>query len=115
MALTTFCYVSLSLSILFSSISASPLLEPRATTPISQITPSQWAALNSSVGGRLARGAPLAEPCYSFYNGSVVAPDVAQCAAVQNGYTNEQFIADNYGGYQNVSTKSHRIATNQDS
>jgi len=114
MALSIIYYISLLLGVFSTSVFASPLLQPRAATPISQITPSQWASLNSSVSGRLAKGAPLAKPCYSFYNGSVVAPDAAQCSAVQSGYTDEQFIADNYGGYQNVCPESHRLVTDQD-
>lgn len=46
-------------------------------------------------------GYPLAKPCYSIYNGSVVAPNAAQCAAVQQGYTDESYVASQYGGYMN--------------
>lgn len=109
MAFTTLYHVFFLFTISTQYVSASPLLEPRATTSISQITPSQWASLNSSVGGRLAQGAPLAKPCYSFYNGSAAVPNAAQCSAVQNGYTDEQFIADNYGGYQNVKLPSRHV------
>lgn len=36
----------------------------RASTPISSITSTQWAALNQSVGGRLYAGYPMAKSCY---------------------------------------------------
>ncbi|KAK3660886.1 hypothetical protein LTR56_000644 [Elasticomyces elasticus] len=74
----------------------------RATTPISAITTTQWAALNQSVGGRLHKGYPMAKPCYSVYNGALQAPSLAQCSAVQTGYTDEVYIASQYGGYMNT-------------
>jgi hypothetical protein len=92
--------------ILFCAInavySAPALVEKRAATPISSITPAQWAQLNHTVGGRLHVGYPLAKPCYSVYNGSYVALNSAQCSAVQSGYTDETYIASQYGGYMNV-------------
>lgn len=78
----------------------------RAETPISSITSAQWTALNQSVGGRLEVGYPLAKPCYSFYNGKAMIPNTAQCAAVQNGSTDELYIASQYGGYMNVSNNA---------
>lgn len=97
---------ALSLLAAFAALSnevfASPL-DPRAGAPILSVTNSQWAALNKSVGGRLAIGSPWAKPCYSSYNGNTVTPDLAACSAVQNGYTDEQTIASNFGGYINAS------------
>ncbi|KAK5118669.1 hypothetical protein LTR85_008134 [Meristemomyces frigidus] len=89
-------------SLVSTSLAAPAGLEEQASTPISSITPSQWAALNQSAGGRLAMGYPLAKPCYSFYKGQPVTPHTAQCAAVQNGYTDELYIASQYGGYMNT-------------
>ncbi|EMC94258.1 hypothetical protein BAUCODRAFT_36730 [Baudoinia panamericana UAMH 10762] len=96
-AIRTFCVL---LGLYFAGVNASPT--KRASTPISSITSSQWAALNQSVGGRLAVGYPLAKPCYSLYNGKLNIPDLAQCSAVQSGYTDEMYIATQYAGYQNT-------------
>ncbi|KAK5730587.1 hypothetical protein LTR15_000524 [Elasticomyces elasticus] len=74
----------------------------RATTPISSITTTQWLALDQSVGGRLHKGYPMAKPCYSVYNGVLQTPSLAQCSAVQTGYTDEIYIASQYGGYMNI-------------
>lgn len=84
-----------------SSVLALPTLSPRAST--ASITSAQWVQLNSSVGGRLHQAVPLAEPCYSIYNGNVVTPNTAQCAAVQNGYETDTYLASYYGGFMNVS------------
>jgi hypothetical protein len=59
-------------------------------------------ALNQTLKGTLARGIPVAEPCYSSYSGSPVKPNPAQCSTVQAGYTDELFIAENFGGYENT-------------
>ena len=72
-----------------STVYAVPSERRANGTPISSITSGQWTALNQSVGGRLAIGYPLAKPCYSLYNGKLVAPDLAKCSAAQNGYTDE--------------------------
>lgn len=93
-----------SLAFLLSHALASPLAG-RASTPISEITPSQWRALNATVGGRLFSATPVAKPCYSYYNGVFTAPDLQQCTAVQNGYTTEDDIVANFGGYQYVSVQ----------
>jgi hypothetical protein len=74
----------------------------RRTAPINCISVAQWAALNVSVDGRLAGGIPLAEPCYSVYNGEQVVPDPTICAEVQTGYKDIEFIASSYAGFQNV-------------
>lgn len=98
-----------SLALAASVVIAAPTsrLEPRAATPISAITPAQWATLNGTVGGRLHKGYPLAKPCYSYYNGTKSTPDAAQCSAVQNGYKDEVYIASQYGGYMNVRLYHH--------
>lgn len=86
---------------LFGLASTTPL--QARSTPINQITDAQWKALNTSVGGRLFMATPYAKPCYSFYNGVMSTPDTMQCKAVQDGYTDEQSIANNFGGYLYVS------------
>jgi len=83
-----------------SSVLARPTLAPRAST--ASITSAQWSQLNQSVGGRLHAVQPLAEPCYSVYNGNIVTPNLAQCSAVQNGYTADTYLASYYSGFMNV-------------
>ncbi|KXT17277.1 hypothetical protein AC579_532 [Pseudocercospora musae] len=82
---------------LFGLASTTPL--QARSTPINQITDAQWKALNTSVGGRLFLATPYAKPCYTFYNGVMSTPDTMQCKAVQDGYTDEQSIANDFGGY----------------
>jgi hypothetical protein len=87
---------------LVASVYGSPL-EGRASTPISSITSDQWSALNRTVNGRLYKATPPAKSCYSFYNGDLTKPDLLQCKAIQDGYTNEVSIANTFGGFQSVS------------
>jgi hypothetical protein len=87
---------------LAASVHGSPLAG-RASTPISSITQDQWAALNRTVNGRLYKATPIAKSCYSFYNGALATPDLAQCKAVQDGYTNEEFIGGSFAGFHSVS------------
>lgn len=70
----------------------------KAATP----TAAQWAALNQTVNGRLFAGVPLAQSCYSSYNGNATTPDAAVCSAVQANYTGSNYISDNYSGFMNV-------------
>ncbi|TVY15434.1 FAD-linked oxidoreductase, partial [Lachnellula arida] len=70
----------------------------RAATP----TAAQWAALNQTVGGRLFAGVPLAQSCYSSYNGTATTPDTAVCSAVQSVYTASSYIGGNYAGFMNT-------------
>ena len=72
----------------------------QAATP----TAAQWAALNQTVSGRLFAGVPLAQSCYSSYNGTATTPDAAACSAVQSNYTANAYISDHYGGFMNVIT-----------
>jgi len=65
-------------------------------------TPAQWAALNQTVGGRLHGGIPLAEPCYSNYNGTKVTPNATACNDIQNGYQSDAYLAQSYSGFMNV-------------
>jgi hypothetical protein len=61
-----------------------------------------YAALNTTLGGTLQKGVPLAEPCYSTYAGTKVTPNAAQCSSVQTNYEQELFIEANFGGYENA-------------
>jgi hypothetical protein len=70
--------------------------------PITQLDTPDYNVLNSTLGGTLRIGRPLAAPCYSEYNGTKVTPNSAQCSTIQAQYKNETFIAQNFGGYQNA-------------
>jgi hypothetical protein len=63
---------------------------------------ADFASLNKTLGGTLGFGVPLAEPCFGTYNGQTLAPNLVQCLALESEYTNETFIAEHFGGYQNV-------------
>ncbi|KAF8586167.1 FAD-binding domain-containing protein [Ramaria rubella] len=62
---------------------------PDSAPPIYTITPDQWAALNTSVEGRLFAGVPFAKPCFSMFEGREVGVDGEGCEGVQRGYANE--------------------------
>jgi hypothetical protein len=61
-----------------------------------------YTSLNTTLGGTLQRGVPLAEACYGNYAGTKVAPNPAQCSSVQSNYESELFIESNFGGYENA-------------
>ena len=69
---------------------------------IYKVEPSEWAALNISVKGRMHAGRPLGFPCYTSYNGTSKTPDTAACAEVMMKQTYGTFVATKYGGYQQV-------------
>ncbi|KAJ7240440.1 FAD-binding domain-containing protein [Mycena rebaudengoi] len=69
--------------------------------PIRYITPSQWNALNSSVGGRLHVGIPVARPCFTLAD-TAGTLDASECTAVRAGYTNNFFLVDKFGAYMNT-------------
>lgn len=73
-----------------------------STPAIYQVTPAQWAALNSSVGGRLFAGRPIDLPCYLNYNGTLNTPNAAVCNQTQSMKQDSNFIANNFGGYEYV-------------
>ena len=59
----------------------------RPTTPV---LPSDWKQLNSTLGGRLIRGRPFAEPCFS--KEGVDARDAftsPECIAIRESYLDE--------------------------
>jgi hypothetical protein len=72
------------------------------TTPLHRRSSPNFNALNQTLGGTLGRGIPLAEPCYSNYNGTATTPNAAQCSTVQANYVNELFIAESFSGYENT-------------
>jgi hypothetical protein len=54
------------------------------------LTPATWAALNATLGGRLATGIPFARSCFSAVGQDVGGSyDPTACAAVKNGYTSD--------------------------
>ncbi|KAJ7640893.1 FAD-binding domain-containing protein [Mycena polygramma] len=67
------------------------------------VTSTQWAALNSSVAGRLHVGIPLARPCFSLADAAVAgSTDATECAAVRQGWNNSLFLVEQFGAYMNV-------------
>lgn len=75
-----------------------------ATTLASNISPTQWQALNTTVSGRLhADGAPFARACFQAADGLSGSADAAACAAVRAQYTAADFREQAYGSYMNVS------------
>ncbi|KAF9053278.1 FAD-binding domain-containing protein [Panaeolus papilionaceus] len=76
---------------------------PPPGNPLPLPTPNEWAALNATVQGRLGVGQPWPKPCYSMYNGNLVAPDPTECQFVQNNYFNHHVERhDAYGGFSAV-------------
>jgi hypothetical protein len=69
---------------------------------LGQPTQSNYKSLNQTLQGKLSAGIPLAEPCYSNYNGQRVTPNPSLCSTIEANYTNETFIAANFGGYENT-------------
>ncbi|KDR73742.1 hypothetical protein GALMADRAFT_630927 [Galerina marginata CBS 339.88] len=65
---------------------------------------ADWAALNTTVGGRLHFGKPWAAPCFSQYNGDKVEPNESECAFVQqnffNSHLNRSYAFGGYGATQ---------------
>ncbi|KAI1504777.1 hypothetical protein F5X99DRAFT_370954 [Biscogniauxia marginata] len=49
-------------------------------------TDEHWDRLNSTTGGRLVRGTPLAEPCYS----PVIDLSSDACTSIQHGWVSSQ-------------------------
>lgn len=56
-------------------------------------SPQDWTALNNTVGGRLALGIPWSMPCFSWYNGSSVQPQPAECKYVQENYYDSHCVS----------------------
>jgi hypothetical protein len=73
-----------------------------AATAATAARAPNYAALNTTLGGTLQKGVPLAEPCYSIYAGTKVTPNAAQCSTVRANYEQELFIESNFGGYENA-------------
>lgn len=88
------------LSLFVASAHAAPLTERQATSNFAAIPASAWTALGTQVGGRLQPGYPWARPCYTLASpGTQGGVDAAACLAVQNNYTSELGIVENFGGY----------------
>jgi hypothetical protein len=101
------------LSCLLTALASSTLAQTTATVAAAAATAApataatfgrnpNYAALNTTLGGTLRKGVPLAEPCYGNYAGTKVTPDAAQCSTVQKNYEQELFIEQNFGGYENA-------------
>jgi hypothetical protein len=88
--------------LLFSVYGSTALQSRQPDAHVSLISSSFLTEFNVTSNGRLTRGVPLAEPCYSNYNNDSVTPNPSKCTIVEAGYDNSTFIAQNFGGYQNV-------------
>ncbi|KAJ7211368.1 FAD-binding domain-containing protein [Mycena pura] len=77
------------------------LLAAGVTHVLAGLHQSHWDALNSSIGGRLQAGVPLARPCFALADTAGVA-DAAECAAVRQGWANSLFLVDQFGAYMNT-------------
>ncbi|KAJ7158393.1 FAD-binding domain-containing protein [Mycena crocata] len=66
---------------------------------IPDVAPSQaqWSALNSSIGGRLHVGIPLARPCFTLAD-TAGTTNTTDCAVVRQGWSNSQ----QFGAYMNT-------------
>ncbi|KAF1988613.1 FAD-binding domain-containing protein [Aulographum hederae CBS 113979] len=86
--------LSLISSVLFflSLTDCSPLAGDR-------LAEADWNALNSTLGGKLLTGTPIAKPCFSNYKGVPGAKDATSCTAVQAGYNSPFYEKKNPGGY----------------
>jgi len=62
-------------------------------------TDADWKALANAVSGNLHAAVPLAEPCFSTFNGQSVSIDQAECATVQQNYLNGTFRTGQYPGF----------------
>ena len=62
----------------------------------------ELALLNFSVGGRLHQATPWELPCFSEYNGELVAPNTTACAAIQANYTSPFERVKHFGAYMMV-------------
>ncbi|GAA95620.1 uncharacterized protein L969DRAFT_44860 [Mixia osmundae IAM 14324] len=74
------------------------------TAAINKVTPKEWAALKTAVGGRLYPLKPWPSPCYSAYNNGtstvVQTPDLlGGCKTVQSDYTDPPSISNQPAGY----------------
>ena len=84
--------------VLFCSFAFLCVLSARATSNPGQErlkfesapTAADWASLNTTVGGRLFEGVPLAQPCYTKGFNS------AECLDVRSIYLDEGLVAVDY-------------------
>lgn len=87
---------SLPVTMLFPIVSGLALLGTTAAISPYAIPDAQWAALNSTVGGRLGRGVPFARSCFT-QAGTNVTSGGADCASVQKNYALDTFRAGQFG------------------
>ncbi|KAJ7359197.1 FAD-binding domain-containing protein [Mycena albidolilacea] len=67
------------------------------------VTPEQWKALNSSIGGKLHVGTPVGRPCFTLAGTGVAgSTDPTECATVRQGWGNSLFLVEQFGAYLNV-------------
>lgn len=76
-----------------------------APPPILAITHQQWTDFNTTLGGTLRQGFPVARPCFANVGANVAGSmNMDQCSAVQSSYKNDVFIADNYGEFTQLTS-----------
>ncbi|KAJ7679662.1 FAD-binding domain-containing protein [Mycena rosella] len=78
------------------------LLVSLLTAASSTASPTQWRALNATVGGRLRSSTPFALPCFALYNNQSVPMDLQACSAIQENYTSPNFRLEHFGANMNV-------------
>ena len=86
------------------ALSAHGTFTARTTPELLGVDGSQWAALNTSVGGRLQLSRPFELPCFSSFEGQSVLPDLEACATVQANYSDPVSRSKLFGAYMDVST-----------
>ncbi|KAK7044629.1 FAD-binding domain-containing protein [Favolaschia claudopus] len=70
---------------------------------IRDVTLEQWRALNSSVGGKLHVGVPVARPCFRLAAPGVGGTtNATECSAVRQGWGDSLFLVEHFGAYLNV-------------
>jgi len=55
-------------------------------------SPTDWAALNKTVGGALKRALPPGAPCFNSIGNASNTYNAAECADVQKNWVNEQYL-----------------------
>ncbi|KAJ7105710.1 hypothetical protein C8R44DRAFT_886636 [Mycena epipterygia] len=73
-----------------------------SSTPIFNVSPEQWRALNTTVGGRLHTAKPFALPCFSVYQNHSVQVDEQACNVIQANYTSPNFRVESFSANMNV-------------
>ncbi|PWY76057.1 FAD-binding domain-containing protein [Aspergillus sclerotioniger CBS 115572] len=71
-----------------------------------------WTVLNATLQGRLHAASPLAQPCFSHYDGRPVSPQPSQCSELQAQYTTAAYRADLYNGFMHAQNEICAASSN---